>query len=68
MSKLNNNHWVLRDYCQRMTTKDWKEILLNGSDSIIYHGRLYKLKAKRLGAGVVEVYKGKSLYEEENKP
>lgn len=40
-----------------MTTKQWGEILLAKDDTLIFHGRLYQLKAKRLGAGVVEVYK-----------
>jgi len=51
------NHWETENYRQRMTTKQWGEILLAKDDTLIFHGRLYQLKAKRLGAGVVEVYK-----------
>lgn len=57
MGSLDNRHWQGEDYRQRMTPKDWKEFLLNSDDTIIYHGRLRQLKAKRLGFGVVEIYK-----------
>jgi hypothetical protein len=52
-----NNHWNMETYRQRMTTKEWKQVLLNEGDRIIFQGRLRQLKAKRLGAGVVEIYK-----------
>lgn len=55
--KLNANHWMFREYRERMTTKQWKQILLNNEDTIIYKGYLYKLKMKNLGCGVVEVFK-----------
>lgn len=54
---LNNSHWVFESYKQRMTTKEWKKILLNEEDRIIFRGNLRQLKARSLGAGVVEVYK-----------
>ena len=54
---LNENHWIQENYVQRMTNKQWKTILLQGKDQIIFHGYLRKLKAKKLGYGVVEVYK-----------
>jgi len=57
---LSNNHWLLKDYHQRMTIKQWREVLLNKDDQlIIFQGEVYELKAKNLGAGVVEVYKTK---------
>ena len=57
MSLLHGGHWVYEDYTQRMTTKEWKIILLNESDKIIFLGLLRQLKGKRLGSGVVEIYK-----------
>ncbi len=52
-----NAHWVREDYRQRMTTKQWKKLLLDKEDGLIFHGRVRQLKAKSLGAGVYEVYK-----------
>ena len=40
----------------RITTKEWKEHLLLDHDRIIVFGRNRLLKARRLGAGLVEVY------------
>ena len=60
----NDNHWRLETYRQRMSKKQWREILLAGEDTMIFHGRLRQLKAKDLGVGVVEIYK-ESLYDEE---
>jgi hypothetical protein len=40
-----------------MTKKQWRDILLNNQDKIIYRGRVCQLKADNLGGGVVEVYK-----------
>ena len=54
---LSNNHWTLATYRQRMTTKQWREVLLAGSDFIVFKGNPCHLKAKNIGAGVVEVYK-----------
>lgn len=54
---LSSNHWNLKDYKQRMTTQDWKKILLDEADQIIFRGNLVQLKAKSLGCGVVEVGK-----------
>jgi hypothetical protein len=56
---LSNNHWVLEEFSQRMTTKEWKQILLDEQDKIIFKGYMRRLVAKRLGAGVVEVSKKK---------
>ncbi len=54
---LNDNHWRVPDYRQRITTKEWKKILLHDSDQIIFRGNPVPLKAKNLGYGVVEVSK-----------
>ena len=59
-SKLNilhENHWVSEDFKQRITAKDWKLLLLNNDDKITFEGLVRRLKAKRLGYGVVEVSK-----------
>lgn len=53
----NDNHWVFTHYTERMTTKQWREILLSGNDVIMFRGNFCRLKAKNLGAGVVEVSK-----------
>ena len=52
-----NAHWKSETFRQRMTAKDWRTILLEGDDSIIFEGKTRRLKAKSLGVGVVEVYK-----------
>ena len=52
-----NGHWQFEDYAQRMPTKQWKQILLNGEDRIIFHGHTRYLVGKNLGAGVIEVRK-----------
>ncbi len=58
-------HWRHEDYTQRMSTKQWREILLQGKDQIIFHGHTRTLFAKNLGAGVVEIGK-RPLPVEEN--
>ncbi len=57
MIELNNNHWIYEGYIQRMSTKNWDNLLLNHSDTIIFKGSLRKLKARSLSASVVEIYK-----------
>ncbi len=55
---LSPNHWRIPIYAQRMTTAEWRDVLLNHGDTIIYRGNVVQLVAKRLGAGVVEISKG----------
>lgn len=57
MSKLDALHWQKEDYAQRMTKKDWKEILLNHEEKISFNGRVRTLVCRDLGYGVLEVYK-----------
>lgn len=57
MTKLSESHYVIEDFKQRMSVKDWKEVLLNDMDTIIFRGEIRQLGAKNLGYGVVEVYK-----------
>lgn len=52
-----NGHYNLENFRERMTTAEWKAILLGNNDSIVYKGELRRLVAKKLGYGVVEVYK-----------
>lgn len=54
---LDTMHWTHEDYRERMTTKQWREILLSGKDTFIFQGRLRQAKARNLGCGVVEIYK-----------
>ncbi len=53
----NNAHWVFEDYTQRITMRQWRTLLLQRDDSVIFKGRVRKLIAKNLGAGVVEIGK-----------
>ena len=55
--ELSPNHWRLESYKQRMTRKDWRDILLGGRDEIMFKGHFRKLVAKNLGAGVLEISK-----------
>jgi hypothetical protein len=50
-------HWQLEDYAQRMTTAQWRKLLLNHEDTVTFNGRVRQLKARNLGSGVKEVYK-----------
>ena len=53
---LTSNFWSMPDYArQRMTVQEWRAILLNEGDVVTIAGRIRRLVAKRLGAGVVEV-------------
>lgn len=54
---LSDNHWRVPFYKQRMTAKDWKTLLLEGYDVIIYQGHLIKMKVDILGFGIIDVYK-----------
>ena len=54
---LSNNHWQLENYKQRMTSQQWRAVLIAGNDMVIFRGHMRQLKAKNLGYGVVEVYK-----------
>jgi hypothetical protein len=60
---LSENHWRMEEYTERMTTKQWKEVLLEERDVMIFRGHCRRLKAKRLGYGVVEVYKSKEDFQ-----
>jgi hypothetical protein len=57
LNKRNNLHWIYENYKQRMILNQWKEILLAGEDKLIFRGKLRQLRARKIGAGVVEIYK-----------
>ena len=57
MTILEGQHWQVEDYRQRITAKQWREMLLNDLDHIVYRGDIRQLKADNLGYGVVEIYK-----------
>ena len=57
LKPLSNNHWTLEDYKERITTEQWKQILLNNDDRIMVKGQARQIQAKKLGYGVVEVSK-----------
>jgi hypothetical protein len=54
---LDDRHWTDDTYHQRVTSKDWKFLLLNDDDKVIYKGKITQLKGKNIGCGVVEVSK-----------
>ena len=54
---LSSGHWAIEDFRQRMIMADWRKILLNEMDSLVFRGNVRRLVAKNLGAGVVEVSK-----------
>ncbi|MEK6832698.1 MAG: hypothetical protein AABY32_01510 [Nanoarchaeota archaeon] len=53
----NTGHYTMEMFWERMTTKEWKLILLDGNDKICCHGVPRQLVAKKLGCGIVEVRK-----------
>ena len=59
-------HWIFEGYRQRMTQRQWREILLREHDRIIFHGQIRRLKATNLDVGVVEVFKKPLRKEAEN--
>lgn len=56
-AEISVNHYKMENYTERMTTAQWKAILLAYRDSVVFKGCVRRLVAKRLGAGVVEVSK-----------
>ena len=54
---LDNNHWVIEDYKQRITLNQLRSLFLNHDDSIIFKGTLRKLIYKKIAPGVYEIYK-----------
>lgn len=58
MSNIRHNSlWQIETFKQRMTYEEWKQLLLDKDDRLIYQGVLTQLVARDLGYGVVEVSK-----------
>ena len=55
---LDDQHWTYANYRQRILSKDWRKILLNDDDTVIFQGRVMRLVGRSMGSGVVEVSKG----------
>ncbi len=53
---LNNNHWNIASYKQRVTREELRTILLESQDTIIRFGNLCEMKKKHLGAGIYEIW------------
>ena len=50
-------HYAYDNFTERMTIQQWRKVLLAEQDKFIYNGHMRELKAKHLGAGVVEISK-----------
>jgi len=55
--ELSGNHAVIEDYKQRMRVSDWRRVLLEDRDTVIFRGIVRRLVGESIGCGVVEVYK-----------
>ena len=51
------NHYTFEEYNEIMSAKEWKAALREHGIRIIVSGRLRKLVAKSLGAGMYEISK-----------
>jgi len=47
----------MESYTERITVSQWREVLLDERDTMIFKGNVRQLVAKNLGYGVVEVSK-----------
>ncbi len=54
---VHENHWKRETFCQRITAKEWKLLLLNNDDRITFEGRVRQLVVRKMGFGVVEMFK-----------
>jgi len=50
-------HWTHATFKQRITKAQWKQLLLDEKDIIVFQGKVVQLKAKDLGCGVLEISK-----------
>lgn len=60
-------HWQREDFAQRMTTQQWRSLLLREEDRLIFNGRMRRLVGRYIGAGVFEVRKEPLKPEETSK-
>lgn len=54
---INDKHWLFEDYKERISTKDWKAMLWEERDTLIFNGNLRQFVAKKSGYGLVEISK-----------
>ena len=54
---LDDGHWAFENYVQRITTKQWRELLLVKDDYSICKGTIRQLVGVNLGCGVIEISK-----------
>ena len=54
---LDNQHWDYEECKQRINVKDWKQILLNNDDNLIFLGEVTRLIGRNIGFGLLEVSK-----------
>ena len=50
-------HWLVEDYKEIISTKQWREHLLEIGNKIIFKGHLRELVGRRIGPGVYEISK-----------
>lgn len=50
-------HWNFKDFRERVSESDWKQMCLNGKDLIFVAGHNRRLIGKRICPGVYEIYK-----------
>lgn len=55
--KLDNGHWEVEDYFQRVTAKELKLLYLNKEEYIIFHGHIRRIGYKKVAPGVYEIFK-----------
>ncbi len=53
---LDNGHWRVKGYKQRVTREQLKELLLNEEDRCIIAGDIRPMRRKHLGVGVYEIW------------
>ena len=54
---LDDGHWIFENHVQRITTKQWKGLLLEKDDYIVCNGEIRQLVGVNLGCGVMEISK-----------
>jgi hypothetical protein len=54
---INNAHFVIEGFKERIPIKQWRAMLLNEEDTIVFRGHVRKLIGKNLGCGVIEISK-----------
>lgn len=54
---LSPGHFVYGEFRQTCTTAQWRQFLLEHERWIIFRGEIRNLRAKSLGAGVMEIRK-----------